>query len=49
MFKTVNNKVDLTDCIEGLNITGFFLKKNFEKKYSNFIFRNELIKKLKKI
>ncbi len=48
-FKTINKKVDLNDCIEGLNITGFFLKKNFEKKYSNFIFRNELIKKLKKI
>ena len=48
-FKTKNKKVDLKDCIEGLMITGFFLKKNFEKKYSNFIFRNELIKKLKKI
>ena len=48
-FKKIDNEVDFKDCIEGLTITGFFLKKNFEKKFSNFIFRNELIKKIKKI
>jgi len=48
-FKIDENQIELDDCIEGLNITGFFLKKNFEKQYPNFVFRNELMKKLKKI
>ena len=42
------NKSELNDCLEGLKITGYFLKKNFEKKYSSLFFRNELLKKLKK-
>ena len=48
-FKEIDDKNELNDCLEGLKITGYFLKKNFEKKYSSFIFRNELLKKLKKI
>ena len=47
-FKEIDDKSELNDCLEGLKITGYFLKKNFEKKYSSFIFRNELLKKLKK-
>ena len=29
-FKIDENQIELDDCIEGLRITGFFLKKNFE-------------------
>ena len=48
-FKNINNKINYKDCIQGLKITGFFLKKNFEKKHLNFIFRKELLKKVTKI
>ena len=36
-FKEDNEYGDLKDCIEGLNITGYFLKKNFEKVFQFYL------------
>ena len=47
-FKNAGEKNDLNDSIEGLEITGYFLKKNFEKRASKLVFREQLIKKIRR-
>ena len=47
-FKDTDEKNELNDSIKGLEITGYFLKKNFEKKISKLVFREQLINKIRK-